>query len=59
MVKSINIIHPEEYIQASNEYSKYQYNGRDWLKKTINIHRYIDKSIDDIDVSDMDGGDYI
>ena len=60
MPKAINIIHPDESIQNYSEYTKYRYNGTDWVKKdTINIDRYIDKTINEITPSGTSVDDYI
>lgn len=51
MVQSINIIHPEETLLNYAEDSKYKFNGTDWIKKDdLYIDRYVDKSIDEIDI---------
>lgn len=60
MAKSINILHPDELLQNYSEYTKYRYNGTDWVKKdSIIIDRYIDVSINDITPSGTSVDNYI
>ena len=62
MVQSININHSEETILNYNETTRYRFNGSEWRRyDNINIDRYIDKNIGDIDVdvASMDVDDYI
>ena len=62
MVQSINIIHPEETLKTYGDYSKYRYNGSEWIKnEKINIDTYVDKSIEDLDIDPtiMGVNDYI